>query len=85
MARLPDSLNPQRDSNGSQFYICLVACPTLDDQYTVFGHVIQGMDVADKIAEAPRDQRDNPLARVQMTVSLESKEQALGAGSAENP
>jgi peptidyl-prolyl cis-trans isomerase B (cyclophilin B) len=85
MARLPDSLNPQRESNGSQFYICLAPCSTLDDQYTVFGHVIQGMDVADKIAEAPRDQRDNPLARVQMTVSLESKEQALGAGSAANP
>ena len=85
MARLPDSINPQKDSNGSQFYICLAPCPTLDDQYTVFGHIIQGMDVADKIAEAPRDQRDNPLARVQMTMSLESKDQALGAGSAANP
>jgi peptidyl-prolyl cis-trans isomerase B (cyclophilin B) len=84
MARLPDSVNPQRDSNGSQFYICLAPSPTLDDQYTVFGHVIQGMDVADKIAETPRDQRDNPVTRVQMTVSLETKEQALGNGSASN-
>lgn len=41
MARLPDSINPQRESNGSQFYICVAPCPSLDDQYTVFGHVIK--------------------------------------------
>ena len=85
MARLPDSVNPNRDSNGSQFYICLAPAPSLDDQYTVFGHVTQGMEVADKIAEAPRDKRDNPLARMEMTVSLQPKEQAAGPGAAANP
>jgi peptidyl-prolyl cis-trans isomerase B (cyclophilin B) len=74
MARLPDLVNPQRESNGSQFYICLAPSPSLDDQYTVFGHVTEGMEVADKIAEAPRDKRDNPLARVEMTMSLETKD-----------
>jgi cyclophilin family peptidyl-prolyl cis-trans isomerase len=77
MARLPDSVNPNRESNGSQFYICLQACPSLDDQYTVFGHVIRGLDVAEKIAEQPRDPRDNPLKRVEMTVSLEPRDQAM--------
>lgn len=85
MARLPDAVNPKRESNGSQFYICLAPCPSLDDEYTVFGHVVQGLEVADKIAEAPRDKRDNPRARIEMNVRLESKDQALGAGSAASP
>ncbi len=85
MARLPDSVNPNRESNGSQFYICLAPCPSLDDQYTVFGHVIKGMDVADAIANEPRDQRDNPLKRTEMVVSLVPKDQALGENSASNP
>jgi peptidyl-prolyl cis-trans isomerase B (cyclophilin B) len=85
MARLPDSLNPQRESNGSQFYICLGPCPSLDDQYTVFGHVIQGLDVAEKIAAQPRDARDNPLQRIEMTVNLQPKDQAMATASTANP
>ena len=77
MARLPDALNPQRESNGSQFYICVADCPSLDDQYTVFAHVIRGMDVANKIANQPRDQRDNPTSRIEMEARLETKKQAL--------
>jgi cyclophilin family peptidyl-prolyl cis-trans isomerase len=77
MARLPDSANPQRDSNGSQFFICVAPCPSLDDQYTVFGHVIAGMDTAIKIANQPRDQRDDPVARIEMEARLEPKKQAL--------
>lgn len=77
MARLPDAVNPKRESNGSQFYICLVPCPTLDDNYTVFAHVIKGMDVAAKIAEQPRDAKDNPLSRIEMEASLESRDKAL--------
>lgn len=44
MARGPDP-----DSGGSQFYICLAPQPSLDGQYTVFGQVVQGLDVIDKI------------------------------------
>ncbi len=50
MARLPDQVNPKRDSSGSQFYITLAATPFLDDDYTAFGNVTQGMDVVEKIA-----------------------------------
>ena len=48
-ARTGDQVNPQRASSGSQFYICLEPQPGLDAQYTIFGGVIKGMDVVDKI------------------------------------
>ena len=77
MARLPDTVNPHRESNGSQFYICVADCPSLDDNYTVFAHVIKGMDVVDKIAAQSRDAHDNPVVRVEMEASLEPKSKAL--------
>jgi len=49
------------DSAGSQFFIVVKDAPFLDGKYTVFGEVIEGMEVADKIVAEPRDQRDNPL------------------------
>ena len=48
-ARTGDQVNPQRESSGSQFYICLEPQPGLDGQYTIFGGVIKGMDAVDKI------------------------------------
>ncbi|MFA6469273.1 MAG: peptidylprolyl isomerase [Bacteroidota bacterium] len=63
-ARQGDQINPQRMSNGSQFYITVVPTKFLDGQYTVFGKVVEGMDVADKIVAVPRDARDNPLEKV---------------------
>jgi peptidyl-prolyl cis-trans isomerase B (cyclophilin B) len=49
MARRGDQVNPDRKSSGSQFYICLAPAPFLDSQYTVFGGVVEGMNVVDKI------------------------------------
>lgn len=49
MARLPDSVNPQKESSGSQFYITLAPATFLDNEYTVFGQVTSGMEVADQI------------------------------------
>jgi cyclophilin family peptidyl-prolyl cis-trans isomerase len=64
MAREGDQVNPQRRSNGSQFYICLSDLPQLDGKYTIFGKVVKGMDVADSISKLPRDDRDIPLKPV---------------------
>ena len=50
MARRPDSVNPNRESSGSQFYITLAPTPHLDGGYTVFGQVTEGMDVVKSIA-----------------------------------
>lgn len=63
-ARQGDPINPQRMSNGSQFYITVVPTTFLDGQYSVFGKVVEGMEVADKIVAVPRDPRDNPLETV---------------------
>lgn len=49
MARLPDQVNPNRESSGSQFYITLAPTPQLDGQYSVFGRVEEGMDVVKSI------------------------------------
>ena len=58
------------DSAGSQFFICVADAPFLDHQYTVFGEVVSGMDVADKIVNLPRDSADDPLERVEMKVKI---------------
>ena len=49
MARRADDINPQRLSNGSQFHILLRDAPHMDKKYTIFGEVIDGMDIVDKL------------------------------------
>ncbi len=58
------------DSAGSQFFICVADANFLDWQYTVFGEVVSGMDVVDKVVNMKRDGRDNPLERVEMSVAI---------------
>ena len=58
------------DSAGSQFFICVADAPFLNRQYTVFGEVVSGMEVADKIVSQPRDPRDNPNERIEMKVKV---------------
>lgn len=48
------------DSASSQFFIVVADSSFLDNQYTVFGEVTQGMDVADKIVNAPKGAQDRP-------------------------
>jgi peptidyl-prolyl cis-trans isomerase B (cyclophilin B) len=57
------------DSAGSQFFICVADSHFLDWKYTAFGEVVSGMEVVDKIVNVKRDGRDNPLERVEMTVT----------------
>ncbi|WP_018476950.1 peptidylprolyl isomerase [Pontibacter roseus] len=72
-ARLDDRVNPQRASSGSQFYIVENhnGTPQLDEAYTVFGQVVDGLEVIDKIASQPKDGRDRPLSDIKMTVKVE--------------
>jgi peptidyl-prolyl cis-trans isomerase B (cyclophilin B) len=98
-ARLPDNVNPKRNSSGSQFYIVqgrpvkstdldkLEAqkgvrysqaqreaylkhggTPFLDRDYTVFGRVLEGMEVIDKISETKTDARDRPSENIWMII-----------------
>jgi cyclophilin family peptidyl-prolyl cis-trans isomerase len=72
-ARQGDFVNPQRQSSGSQFYIVENhnGTPHLDNQYTVFGQVISGLDVIDKIADQPKDGRDRPTNDIRMTMKVQ--------------
>lgn len=100
-ARMPDSVNPEKASSGSQFYIVhgspaddkyldrmesgkgfkygpdqraeyleVGGYPPLDGDYTVFGKIISGFDVIDKIANVEKDNRDRPTSDVRMTVKV---------------
>ena len=61
MARATDP-----DSAGSQFFVVTSDSTFLDKQYTVFGQVVEGMEVADKIVNLPRDGNDCPEQEVKM-------------------
>ena len=61
------------NSAGSQFFIVVKDSHFLDGQYTAFGKVTSGMDVADKIVDVARDARDNPTDRVEMKVKIETR------------
>ncbi len=54
------------NSAGSQFFIVTSDSTFLDRQYTVFGEVTEGMDIADKIVNLERDGNDCPLEKTQM-------------------
>ena len=58
------------NSAGSQFFIMVDKAPHLDGQYTVFGEIIKGLEVTDKIVSQPRNSRDNPLERIEMTIEV---------------
>ncbi len=56
----------QPDSAGAQFFICVSDQPALNGQYTIFGRVSEGLDVLQKISEAPADAKGAPVDRVEI-------------------
>ena len=79
------SQNP--NSGSSQFFICHAPTPQLNGKYTVFGQVIKGLDVIDKIVNVDRPNKDNPsyggpdgdnpFEKVTMTVKIMKQSQAI--------
>jgi cyclophilin family peptidyl-prolyl cis-trans isomerase len=71
-ARMGDAINPAKESSGSQFYIVHNQLGTshLDNNYTVFGKVVKGLEVLDQICSKPRDSRDRPLENIYMKVKV---------------
>ena len=60
----------QPNTGGSQFFIVTTDHPDLNGKYSVFGEVLTGMDVADKIVAQPRNGQDLPNERIEMTVKI---------------
>lgn len=72
-ARMGDNVNPKKESSGCQFYIVENPQGThfLNNNYTVFGQVIKGIEVISKIAEQPKNQMDRPLNDIKISIKVE--------------
>ncbi len=64
--------NPEMLSAGCQFYVVQNknGLARLDDKYTVYGHVFQGMEVIDAIVSVPTDSIDEPLHKIMLDVNM---------------
>lgn len=58
--------NSGKDTNSSQFFICLGATPHLDKKHTIFGRVIKGYEFVEKMEENPSGAQDRPLKEVRI-------------------
>ena len=65
------------NSASSQFFVCHGDPSFLDNNYTVFGKVIQGLEVIDSIANVEKDINDNPLEKIEMTVKMVKRSEVL--------
>lgn len=86
-ARTGGPSNPQKRSSGSQFYIVEneEGVGFLDNEYTVFGQVIEGFDIIHTIVQQEKSSSDRPLENIEMAVeveelSVEELEKRFGKG-----
>lgn len=85
-ARKGDMANPKKASSGSQFYIVHDenACLHLDGQYSIFGEVVEGLDVIDKIATVETDYYDRPMEDVMIIKVVPVDEEPVQAVDSTN-
>ena len=80
------SLPNKADSDGAQFFICVVPQPSLDGHYSAFGRVTEGMDVVEKISRVPADKAgivDQPVRILTVTIEPKKVEPFLTATPAQ--
>jgi cyclophilin family peptidyl-prolyl cis-trans isomerase len=76
------SIPGKADSDGAQFFVCIAAQPALDGHYSAFGRVTEGMDVVERISQAPVDASgiaEKPVRITRVTIEKKREEPFVNA------
>jgi len=75
--RLSAARDADTNSANSQFFICVAPASWLNGEYSVYGQVTAGMNIADSIVLSPRDSNDNPLQKIEMFITYTGTNNAV--------